>query len=104
MPTNTNTTTTIDNDVVANAIAHAVVRPRPDLNHEVRALILAEQADALASVLRRLNSDTDGWHLRMVKREPATLLTMLIEEHTKRLEEMLLLRNEEQINNNANYY
>jgi hypothetical protein len=91
-----------NNDVVANAIAHAAV-VTPELKDTVKALIMKEQADTLTSVLIRLNGDEDGKSWETVRREPATLIAMLVQEHAKRLEELLLLlRKEEEKNEEKN--
>lgn len=88
--TSTNTNTTIDNDEAAAAAA--IVRAATvgsGLRHAVKVLILKEQADTLRSILRRLDSDEDGKGWETVRREPSVLIAMLLQEHSRRLEEEL---------------
>ena len=95
-------TTTIDNDDVA--AADAIVQATTvasNLKRAIKTLIMREQADVLTCVLRRLNGDEDGKNLETVKREPSVLIAMLLEEHSKRLQEELLVLGEEKKENNG---
>lgn len=92
--TRTNTTNTIDNDndddATATAIAHATT-VSSNLKHALTALLMKQQTDALSSVLTRLNGEPDDKGWEMIKREPSTLLTLLISEYSKRLQEELIV-------------
>ena len=94
------TTPTIDNNnnaaVVTTTTAHAV-RISQQIKDTVRILIMREQSDALSSVMAVLNGDADGKNWEMVKREPSTLIAMLMEEYSRRLgEQLLILRKEKE--------
>jgi hypothetical protein len=92
----TDTTTTFNYDILVadDAIASTVVLP--ELKDSVKTLLLSEQTEAMAAVLRRLNSGTDDRDWQMIKREPISIIAMLLEAHCKRLEELLLSRKEKE--------